>query len=85
MTKDLRTEIFEEIESMVAAKADYFSDCLKEVDRFTHSEYIMDELLDYFSDEYISSSDEDEIFTMILDEMDRVFDKEIEIQKEWVA
>ncbi len=85
MTKDLRKEIFEEIESMVAAKADYFSECLKEVDRFTHSEYIMDAILDYFSDEYISSADEDEIFTMILDEMDRVFDREIEIQKEWVA
>ena len=85
MTKDLRTEIRDEIETMVAAKADYFSECLEEVDRFTHSEYIMDELLDYFSDEYFSSADEDEIFTMILDEMDKKFDREIELQREWVA
>ena len=85
MTRELRDEIRVEIEIHVRSKADYFSECLEEIDRFTHSEYIMDDIMDYFSDEYISSADEDEIFTTILDEMDKKFDREIEIQREWVA
>lgn len=78
MTKELKQEIFSEVESLVESKVEYYPiNELKELDRFTHSEYIMDEIMDYFSDEYISSADEDEIFTAILDEMDKRIEREI--------
>ena len=85
MTKELREEIRTEIEIHVRSKAAYYSECLEEVDRATQSEYIDDEIMEYFNDEEFTSADEDEIFLMILDEMDRVFDEKIEAYREWVA
>lgn len=82
MTKELIREIKDEINIVAENRIEYYGMGLKEIDPFMIAEDVTEEVVDYFKDDL---QDEDEIFDMTYYIVEDLWNKTVELHKEWVA
>ena len=82
MNTELKNEIREEIEYMVANEVNYHSDELEEIEAWNIAESIRDEVVEIFEEEELTDDDEEEIFNIAYDLFEILRDEEIKGYRE---